>query len=279
MTSDPIWPAGSKQLVLWAHAISVWIIASYAIAPNCIPEQGKRSGAGRRRVELLAATAFAGGMGWMLPPVGVGLYARLVLSTVLLFFVVGVGALRQKLTSVPKSRGFLAEMEIAANATFLLGSALVIGMGDVLWIGEGTASVLDSGKVTAIACVLAAAVAVFRCGTYVVRGVLDKAGAAPLRDTGAGMNGLESSETKTELSRGRSIGNLERLLMIIAIGLGRYEVLGFLVAAKGLIRSREFEDRNFAEYFILGSLASTTVALLVGIALRTSVSYFWSLEP
>jgi len=171
--------------------------------------------------------------------------------------------------------GFLAELEIGANAGLLAVSALVVGFGGTGWTDTDT--IVRSGKVTAIVCVIAAVVAVFRCGTYVVRGVLNKTGAIPPREPeGAGGSGPLPSTT--ELSRGRSIGNLERLLMIVAIGVGRYEVLGFLVSAKGLIRSREFENRAFAEYFILGTLASTTVALVVGIALRVSVRYFWGLE-
>jgi hypothetical protein len=65
--------------------------------------------------------------------------------------------------------------------------------------------------------------------------------------------------------------------MIMVISLGSYEALGFLVAAKGLIRAREFEDRNFAEYFILGSLASVAVALVIGSLLRVSVGDLWGL--
>ena len=78
-------------------------------------------------------------------------------------------------------------------------------------------------------------------------------------------------------NRGRAIGNLERLLMVLVVGLGSYEALGFLVAAKGLIRAREFEDRDFAEYFIVGTLTSVAVALVVGLVLRLTVPYLWTL--
>ena len=257
-------------MMLWAYTISVWLIASYAIAPDCLSET---EGKGRRTAKLLAATLFAGGIGWLLPPEGTDHFARLVLSGVLLTFVACTALLRLRL--IPKRAGFLPETEIAANIGFMVVSALVIGMGTVGW---GGASVLYSGKVTAIACLVAGVVATFRCGTYVVRGVLDRAGAVPIAPK-EGTADPESSANKAELGRGRSIGNLERLLMIIAVGAGRYEVLGFLVAAKGLIRSREFEERNFAEYFILGSIASTTVALVLGMALRASVSYFWKMKP
>lgn len=59
--------------------------------------------------------------------------------------------------------------------------------------------------------------------------------------------------------------------------LGSYEALGLIIAAKGLIRAKEFADRDFAEYFIMGSLASTAVALAVGVALRAAVGHLWAL--
>jgi hypothetical protein len=59
-----------------------------------------------------------------------------------------------------------------------------------------------------------------------------------------------------ELNRGRLIGNLERILLTIVVAAGSYAALGFLVAAKGLIRSEEFEKRDFTEYFLIGSLTS-----------------------
>jgi len=48
-----------------------------------------------------------------------------------------------------------------------------------------------------------------------------------------------------------------------------------LIAAKGLIRAREFENRDFAEYFILGSLTSAAIAMSVGMALRFVVPILW----
>jgi len=39
------------------------------------------------------------------------------------------------------------------------------------------------------------------------------------------------------MNRGRLIGNLERLVLTLVVVAGSYAALGFLVAAKGLIRS------------------------------------------
>jgi hypothetical protein len=71
-----------------------------------------------------------------------------------------------------------------------------------------------------------------------------------------------------EIERGRAIGNIERVLLLIFISHNNYEALGFLLAAKGLIRSKEFEDRDRAEYILIGSLASALVAVLVSLLIQ-----------
>ena len=61
--------------------------------------------------------------------------------------------------------------------------------------------------------------------------------------------------------------------MIVA---GSYEALGFIVAAKGLIRSRDFEkSRDLTEYFLIGSLASVAVALATGVIARYTIQTLW----
>jgi hypothetical protein len=78
-----------------------------------------------------------------------------------------------------------------------------------------------------------------------------------------------------EINRGRLIGNLERLVLTIVVAAGSYAALAFLVAAKGLIRSEDLRDRDFAEYFLIGSLASVLVALCAGMLMRFALSTLW----
>jgi hypothetical protein len=47
-----------------------------------------------------------------------------------------------------------------------------------------------------------------------------------------------------------------------------YGAVGFVVAAKSLARFKALEDREFAEYFLIGTLASLLLAVLGGVALR-----------
>jgi hypothetical protein len=79
-----------------------------------------------------------------------------------------------------------------------------------------------------------------------------------------------------ELNRGRLIGNLERIVLTLVVAAGSYAALAFLVAAKGLVRSEEFEkSRDFTEYFLIGSLSSVLVALCAGLALRYALLALW----
>jgi len=71
-----------------------------------------------------------------------------------------------------------------------------------------------------------------------------------------------------ELSRGRLIGVLERALALTLVLASQYGALGLILAAKALARFRALDDRDFAEYFLIGTLAALLLALLVGMAVR-----------
>ena len=75
----------------------------------------------------------------------------------------------------------------------------------------------------------------------------------------------------TELARGRLIGVLERALALTLILGGQFGALGLILAAKALTRFRALEDRDFAEYVLIGTLASLLFALLVGVAVRITI--------
>ncbi|MCB1318491.1 MAG: hypothetical protein KDK27_21140, partial [Leptospiraceae bacterium] len=46
---------------------------------------------------------------------------------------------------------------------------------------------------------------------------------------------------------------------------GAFEAAGFIMAAKGFARFKELDDRNFAEYVLIGTLLSAGFAILIGI--------------
>jgi hypothetical protein len=71
-----------------------------------------------------------------------------------------------------------------------------------------------------------------------------------------------------ELNRGRIIGILERAIVFGFVMLGFVGSVGFVLAAKALARFRELDDRDFAEYVLIGTLLSAGFALGVGLAFR-----------
>ena len=76
-----------------------------------------------------------------------------------------------------------------------------------------------------------------------------------------------------ELSRGMVIGVLERAITMTLVFIGQFGALGLVIAAKALTRFRALDDRDFAEYVLIGTLASLLFALLIGIAVRFVM--FW----
>lgn len=99
-------------------------------------------------------------------------------------------------------------------------------------------------------------------GAVLVRRVLDL---VPVQEPPAG-RGI--AVPANELSRGRLIGVLERALALTLVLLDQFGALGLILAAKALTRFRALDDRDFAEYVLIGTLASLLYALLIGVGIR-----------
>jgi hypothetical protein len=64
-------------------------------------------------------------------------------------------------------------------------------------------------------------------------------------------------------SAGRWIGVFERLIIAVGIVVHSWEILAAVIALKTVARFKDMDDRNFAEYFLVGSLFSILWTLLV----------------
>lgn len=74
---------------------------------------------------------------------------------------------------------------------------------------------------------------------------------------------------RREYNAGRVIGILERWLMfMVVVAAVDLSALGFIIAAKGLARMKQLEDRQFAEYMLVGTLLSAVSAVVVGFWVR-----------
>lgn len=63
---------------------------------------------------------------------------------------------------------------------------------------------------------------------------------------------------------GAVIGILERLIVVALVLVSQYAAIGLVVTAKTIARFKQLDDRQFAEYYLLGTLASIVTAILTG---------------
>lgn len=95
----------------------------------------------------------------------------------------------------------------------------------------------------------------------VIRAVLHRFQMEP-KSTSKG--GTETVDDR-EYNAGRVIGMLERWLMYLVVVFAQsYNVIALIVAAKGFARFRQLQQREFAEYVLIGTLASILLTVLIG---------------
>lgn len=77
----------------------------------------------------------------------------------------------------------------------------------------------------------------------------------------------ETGSCKDIKNAGALIGNLERILTLVFVLIGQYEAIGFIIAAKSLLR---YKDTDIAktEYVLAGTLLSFGIAMVCGLVVR-----------
>lgn len=71
---------------------------------------------------------------------------------------------------------------------------------------------------------------------------------------------------------GRYIGMFERALIITLTLTGAFTSIAFVFTAKSIARYKELENRDFAEYYLAGTLLSTLLAILGGLLLSSALT-------
>ncbi len=99
-------------------------------------------------------------------------------------------------------------------------------------------------------------------GTIFIRFVLNKISAVPLKDKN------HSAKDPVEYERGKLIGILERTFIYFLILFREIGAIAIIIALKSLARFNKLDDRDFAEYFLIGSLLSILVATFPGIIVQ-----------
>jgi hypothetical protein len=68
---------------------------------------------------------------------------------------------------------------------------------------------------------------------------------------------------------GRYLGILERSLILAAVLMGKFEFIGFIVAATSIARYPEIKrGSDLGKYFLIGTLISISIAFFGGLLLR-----------
>lgn len=282
-------PHNPTAALLWMQTLLIWSVAAYI--PSNDPAGHQELEAARElqtftpwKWQVWARGFAAGAVVALLPgsdtgsPIARAALAVLVfVSTVLLSRVRAQLAERRSgrqrptrgMPALRVQRGvWLAEWELGLNLLVVLVSWLLIARSG-LAVQEWVRVPLGTDRLAAITGCLGLTLFATRGGGFVVRGVLNKVGALPV----VAPRPLDEQQIDlVEFSRGRIIGVLERLIVLVLMAVQAYQAIAFLMAAKGLIRSKDLETRDFAEYFLIGTLASMALALLAGVAAQHLLS-------
>lgn len=77
-----------------------------------------------------------------------------------------------------------------------------------------------------------------------------------------------ADDVTTPDQMGKLIGCLERWIVITLVLLAQWSAIAFVFAAKSIARFKQIEERKFAEYYLVGTLASLVVAVTIGLVLQ-----------
>jgi hypothetical protein len=87
-------------------------------------------------------------------------------------------------------------------------------------------------------------------------------------DTGSVDNDSQQPSIK---NAGYLIGILERIIITTLVLQSQMSTIGFVLAAKSLARFRQLEDQAFAEKYLVGTLLSLSIAIIVTLILKTEI--------
>lgn len=76
-----------------------------------------------------------------------------------------------------------------------------------------------------------------------------------------------TASSRGEPGRGRVIGYLERSLVFLLVITGNFSAIGLVLAAKAFARFRQLDDRDFAEYVLIGTLLSIGTTVPIGLVM------------
>ena len=263
------WPVAEDPLILWAQVLLAWVLCVYVVLGNepIVGELGRSA-----NDELLKRTKRRIFLKALLLSVAIIMihtwtgFRTAMLILLLAGLAIALPLLRIRFAARKILLG--AELEVGVNLLVVVTTAVIIGNPFAAPLRGLIALPVTGNHLTLIIFVVAILLFLSTAGTHIVRGLLAKVGAFPTK-------AAEGEIDLKEYNRGRVIGVIERLIMTGLVAVSAYSALMFLMGAKGLMRSKQFENHEFAEYFLIGTLASAAVAIVFGLLLQGLTRYFW----
>jgi hypothetical protein len=100
-------------------------------------------------------------------------------------------------------------------------------------------------------------------GHFVVRGLMNQ---FPLPSD-------DERKEKELRHAGMTIGILERVFTLTFVLIDQYTAIALIFTAKSIARFEELKDRRFSEYYLIGTLSSILIAMMVGIVVLYALSF------
>lgn len=73
----------------------------------------------------------------------------------------------------------------------------------------------------------------------------------------------DENNQEKDKKAGRFIGTLERIIMLLLLSINQYSAIGLVLTAKSIARYEKMaKEKNFAEYYLLGTLLSALIAIV-----------------
>ncbi len=101
--------------------------------------------------------------------------------------------------------------------------------------------------------------------------VLTQVSAVVIKNLLSSWQFAELTQEESLRNAGKYIGMLERLLVFVFIVLNQWSAIGFLIAAKSILRFSDLsraKDRKLTEYILAGTLLSFGIAIATGLLFR-----------
>lgn len=262
-------PGTPSAQLLWAQATFVWMLAMYAWPRGPYGAEESIDLAGlpfqRWRQQVYVRSASAAALIFLLPGLDFDrLPWRIGLALIAAASLAGQPFLRILFArrSGPGWRIPCLEFAGLALTPLFLGAAIEYGRLDI----RSAVLVLPVSSTDWTDALVVVSCAVFLTGgaTHVVRALLDSVSAKP--EESRGVTDLP------EYNRGRVIGNLERILLLLLALPGAYAAMVLVIGAKGLVRWSDLSGdghEDFTEYFLIGSLVSLLLAVVGALVAMT----------